>query len=141
VTFEAKSVNAKWHSGTCRQRSVRSGTPSSQAVAPDPSSAANPPSQTSAQQRRSQVGKAGEAVLRSTRAELRKLGAVDTLEGAQAVLLATRIADPSENGSSVGRLMAELRVLMGELRAAKPAADPVSEAQSAAFRVVRGGVA
>lgn len=133
VEFEAKSPNAKWHSTACRQRHVRSGVRAGDVAAPKAAPSVN--------RSRSAVSRAGADVLKVTRSELKRLNATDTLEGRQAILLATRIADPTESGAGVARLTAELTALMREVRGARPVADPVSDAQASVLSIVRGGVA
>lgn len=67
---------------------------------------------------------------KATRAELRQLGALDTMLGQQALAIAKRMAGETETGSAVATLSREHSRLMAELAARKvAAADPVNEVQ------------
>lgn len=115
--FEAKRSTAKWCSDACRKRGSRSGATSTPG------------------------GKAATAAGRefetATRSELVRLGKADSLEGKRLLLLASRMANPSETGSALAALSKVHAQLIDELRAKTPAADIVDAAREAADAAAR----
>jgi hypothetical protein len=109
--FEAKSTRARFCTDRCRKRAQRGGAAPAKKAAPRKSRAMS-------------------GFEKATLAELRKLGAVDTMLGQQALTIAKRMAGETETGSAVATLSREHSRLMAELAARKvAAADPVNEVQ------------
>lgn len=103
--FEAKRSTAKYCGGTCRQRGNRRPNGVVPMPAPDES-----------------------GLVGSIRAELERVGRLDTPLGQQAMALAERIGSPFDTGSAMAALSRELRAVMVEAMAgANVAASALDE--------------
>lgn len=76
---------------------------------------------------------------KATRLELERLGAVNTMLGQQAIVIARRVAGETESGSATATLSREHGRLMEQIEVrARKQQDPVEKARSAAPYVYRG---
>ncbi len=97
--FLAQRTSAKFCSATCRQQSRRS---RGHQAALEPATGAAPA--------------VDSAIIERTRAELEQLGALDTVTGAAAMILAERLASPRDTGSAAAAVSRELDRLMIRVR-------------------------
>lgn len=167
--FAAKSPKAKWCSDRCRKRNERrpSPAPAKKSAKPAPQldgeQAALLEQLTDGPSAGHQVPKTPVAPVadeegsppsepapppeppepsefeKATRRELERLGAVHTMLGQQAIVIARRVAGETESGSATATLSREHGRLMEQIEArARKQQDPVEKARSAEPYVYRG---
>jgi len=133
VVFEAQRSTAKYHSPTCRKRAQRA---PANPVKPARKAAAKRPAAKKPSTRSSTPPAPKESAFeKATRLELERLKKVDSMLGQQALVIAKRMANGTENGSAVVTLSKEHSRLMAELGSKQGAAvDPVQAARDEVAR-------
>lgn len=123
-SLEGKSARAKFCGSVCRTRATRArkaGRPLAPVVPLEPEKPAD------VDEGHLSAGRREPGLVTATRAELEKVGRLDSILGQQALILAHRVTSVMETGSAVSSLSKELRAVMAEALRGVSAGDKIDE--------------